>query len=99
MTMREIDFRGAMLLECVGEPVRFHILRHLQAGPKAVGELARLTKRHQVTISQHLAVLRNLQVVRYRNRGRFTFYELKMRRVAQLLDMAVQCARTFTPLP
>ncbi len=95
--MKEIDFRAAMLLECLGEPIRFQIVRHLQKGPKTVGELARLTKRHQTTISQHLAVLRNLQVARYHNRGRFTFYELKLKHVPQLLDCAIQCARTPPP--
>ena len=91
--MKEIDFRAAVLLECVGEPIRFQIIRHLQNGSKPVHELARLTKRHQATVCQHLAALRNMQIVRYRNRGSSTFYELKMKRVTRLLDLAVKCAR------
>ena len=93
--MKEIDFRAGMLLECVGEPVRFQIIRHLQNGPKPVHELARLTKRHQATISQHLAILRNMQVVRYRNRGSSTFYEIKLKRVSHLLDLVVKCAQSM----
>ncbi len=87
--MKESDFRASMLLECLGEPIRFQIVRHLQHGPKTVSALARFTKRHQATISQHLAILRNMQVVRYRNRGRFAFYELKLKQVVRLLDTAV----------
>jgi DNA-binding transcriptional ArsR family regulator len=97
--MKEIDFRAAMLLESLGEPVRFQILRHLQDGPKAVVELARLTKRHQVTVCHHLAALRALHVVRYRNRGKFTFYELKLKQVTQILDAAVRCAQQALEMP
>jgi DNA-binding transcriptional ArsR family regulator len=82
-----------MLLECLGEPVRFQILRDLQAGPKTVSELARLTKRHQSTICQHLSVLRSFHLVRYRSRRQFTFYELKLKRLPDLLDFAKHCAQ------
>ena len=90
--MKEIHFRAAQLLECVGEPIRFQIICHLQNGPCSVGKLARLTKRHQTTVCQHLAALRSFQVVRYRNRKQFTFYELKLKSVVSLLELAVQCA-------
>ena len=92
--MKEIDFRAGMLLESVGEPIRFQIIRHLQSGPKPVHELARLTKRHQATVCQHLAVLRNMQIVRYRNHGSSTFYEIKLKRISHLLDLAVKCAHS-----
>src|SRR5207247_5859145 len=94
--MKEIEYRAAMVLECVGEPVRFQILRHLQDKPRAVIELSRLTKRHQATVCQHLAALRSLHVVRYRNRGKFTFYELKSKRIAQILELAARCAQDTT---
>lgn len=97
--MKEIEYRAGMLLEAVGEPVRFQILRHLHRGPRSVGELARLTKRHQVTVCHHLAVLRTNQLVRYRNRGTFTFYELKVPRILQLLELAIQCAQDITRKP
>ena len=88
--MKETDFRASMLLECLGEPIRFQIIRYLQEAPRTVSELARRTKRHQATISQHLAVLRQLQIVRYRNHGRFAFYEIKLKGVSRLLDMATR---------
>jgi len=97
ITMEEIDYRAAVLLECVGEPIRFQIIRHLQSGPRPVYELTRLTKRHQATICRHLAVLRNLQVVRYRNHGSATFYEIKLKGISRLLDLAVRCVRNTTP--
>jgi len=91
--MKEIEYRAGLLLERLGEPIRFQILRHLQSGPKNVSELARLTKRHPATVSEHLAILRDLHVVRYRNRGLFTFYELKLKRTPQIMDLAIQCAK------
>ena len=48
--MKENEYRAAMLLECLGEPVRFQILRHLEDGPKTVSHLARLTHRHPTTV-------------------------------------------------
>ncbi|MBM3892567.1 MAG: winged helix-turn-helix transcriptional regulator, partial [Verrucomicrobia bacterium] len=93
------EFRTAMLLECLGEPVRYQILRHLQAGPKTVGEMARLTKRHQTTVCQHLSVLRSLHLVRYRNERQFTFYELKLKRLPDLLDLAKTCAQELARMP
>jgi DNA-binding transcriptional ArsR family regulator len=96
--MKEIEFRAAVLLETLGEPTRFSIIRLLETRPRSVSELARLTKRCQETTCHHLAVLRLLQVVRYRNRGRFTFYELKLKGVSEMMDLAVRLAsRTGAP--
>ena len=97
--MKEIEFRAAMVLECLGEPIRFQIVRYLHEGPKTVSELARLTKRHQTTVSQHLATLRGLNLVRYRNRGQFAFYELKLKHCLQILNLAVECAREIASTP
>lgn len=59
--------------------MRLQILRHLERGPHAASTLVRFIKRHQVTDCHHLAVLRTMYLVRYRNRGRFTCYELKIK--------------------
>src|SRR5438552_583341 len=96
--MKETEFRAAVLLENMGEPIRFQIIRHLQNGPKTVTELGRLTKRHPATVCQHLTKLRHLHAVRYRNRGRFTFYELKQKRLPQILELAMKCAEEMTLL-
>lgn len=93
LTMKEIDFRTVMILECLGEPIRYQIIRQLQKGPKAVHELASLTKRHQATICEHLRVLRDLHLVRYRNRGIFTIYELKLRATISILNLARTAAK------
>ncbi len=94
--MKEIEFRAAILLECLGEPIRFQILRHLEAGPMTVSHLARLTHRHIATVSHHLAVLRSMHIVRYRNQGRSAFYELKVRVVTDILMLAIRGAPKFS---
>ncbi len=94
--MREIEFRAAMILECLGEPIRFQIIRHLAAeGAKSVSELARVMKRHPTTICHHLAVLRGMQIVRYRNHGRFTFYEVKLKTAKTMTQLAIRAARNL----
>jgi len=97
--MNETQFRAAVLLENLGEPIRFQIISHLQNGPRTVSELCRLTKRHPATVCQHLAVLRHLNAVRYRNCGRFTFYELKQKRLPQILELAMKCASASSLTP
>jgi len=97
--MKEIEYRASMLLETMGEPIRFQILRHLRNGPKAVAELTRLIKRHRVTICHHLSVLRAMHLIRYRNRGKFTFYELKTNRCSQVLELAIRCAEDIVGQP
>ena len=88
--MKEIEFRAAMLLECLGEPIRFQILQQLHDGSKTVSQLAKLTHRHPSTVCHHVACMRMLHLVRYRNHGRFTFYELKVRGVIEILRLAIQ---------
>lgn len=90
--MREREYRAAMLLECLGEPNRFQILRWLESRPRGVSELARLMKRSLPTVCHHLAVLRMMHLVRFRNRGVNTFYELKAPVVLDLLRAAVDIA-------
>lgn len=90
--MKERDYRAAMLLECLGEPNRYQILRQLERGAMTVSGLARLTKRSQATVSHHLAVLRTMHLVRYHNRGVHTFYQLKHPEVLRLLRAAVEVA-------
>jgi DNA-binding transcriptional ArsR family regulator len=96
--MKEREYRAAMLLESVGEPTRFQILRVLERGPMAVESLARVTKRHQTTVCRHLAVLRHLHLVRYHNRGVNTFYELKHPEVSRLLHDAIALAPKLASL-
>lgn len=97
-SMKEREYRAAVLLECLGEPTRFQVLRHLEKGPHSVTSLARLTKRHTTTVCRHLAVLRHLNVVRYHNRGVNTFYELKHPEVAGLLRAALALAPRLAAL-
>jgi DNA-binding transcriptional ArsR family regulator len=96
--MKEQEYRAAVVLENLGEPTRFQILRILDQRPRAVIELARLTGRDPATVCQHLATLRHLHLVRYRNRGRYTFYELKQKRVPQILELAIKCAEETASL-
>lgn len=98
LTMDEIEFRTTMLLECLGEPVRYQIFRVLQGGPKAVCDLARLTKRHPTTICQHLKILRDHHLVRYRNRGIYTVYDIKLTQAGALLDVAMGCAKIIVKM-
>lgn len=87
--MKEKDFRAAVILERIGEPIRFQILQYLQQRPRTVSELARHTHRHQTTVSQHLAILRDLHLVRYRNQGHFAFYEIKAKEISEILTRAI----------
>ncbi|MBM3888007.1 MAG: helix-turn-helix transcriptional regulator [Verrucomicrobia bacterium] len=97
--MKEIELRASTLLEAMGETVRFQILRQLRNGLRAVVELARLTNRHPVTVCNRLSVLREMHLVRYRNRGGLYFCELKASQCSQVLELAIRCAEDIARQP
>jgi ArsR family transcriptional regulator, arsenate/arsenite/antimonite-responsive transcriptional repressor len=61
-------------IKAMADETRQRILTLLQEGEMSVNDLAEHIKLTQPTISHHLAVLRNSNLVLYRREGRQTFY-------------------------
>jgi ArsR family transcriptional regulator len=60
----------------LGDQTRRDILRLLRAGPRTSGEIASRFESSWPTISRHLALLREAQLVLTERRGQEIYYEL-----------------------
>lgn len=65
------------LLQALGEPTRLRILNCLQAAPLFVSDLVLLLELPQPTVSRHLKVLRELDLVRDTPISQFVLYRLR----------------------
>lgn len=67
----------AQQLKALSEPLRLRIVSVLRSGPKTVSELADSLAVEVVTVSHHLGILRNAQIVQTERKGRFIVYSLR----------------------
>jgi DNA-binding transcriptional ArsR family regulator len=63
-------------LNALADPTRRAIVQRLAVGPATATQLAELAPMSRPAVSQHLRVLREAELVRGTQRGRFVFYEL-----------------------
>lgn len=68
--------KATALLKAMGNRRRLLILCHLLEGEKSAGALERLVDLRQSALSQHLAKLRGLGLVRTRRDGQSIYYTL-----------------------
>lgn len=73
--------QNAEIYRVMANPTRLHILNYLRMGEATVTELTKSTKASKVNVSQHLAVLRNLRLVRVRREGLHSFYRISDPRI------------------
>ena len=64
------------VLSALADPTRRAIVQRLAVGPATASQLAELAPMSRPAVSQHLRVLREADLVRGSQRGRFVFYEL-----------------------
>ena len=64
-------------MKALGEPRRVKILRVLQRGPHAVGEIAEQVEVTQQAVSLHLAVLERAGLVESRREGTRSLYAVR----------------------
>ncbi|MCX7961619.1 MAG: metalloregulator ArsR/SmtB family transcription factor [Burkholderiales bacterium] len=79
MNLQELQsraLRASGLLKAMSNPVRLIILCQLAEGEKSVGELERVVDVSQSALSQHLALLRQRGIVRFRREGQTIYYAL-----------------------
>lgn len=75
----------ATLLKALSNPARLIILCQLAEGERSVGELERAVGISQSGISQHLAVLRRLAVVKTRRERQAVIYSLGSEDIAAMM--------------
>jgi DNA-binding transcriptional ArsR family regulator len=74
------------MLDIIGEPARIQILFALGNGDSCVCHLVNALHMRQASISQHLMVLRQADIVDTQREGRHVFYSLSQPAVLSLLQ-------------
>ena len=76
----------AQVLRAMAHPARLCILVALREGEECVCQLEARLHKPQAYVSQQLAVLRRVGLVRHRKEGQRTYYAIVDQRVLLLLD-------------
>jgi len=87
----------ANLLQGMAHPSRLSILEALRNGPRVVSDLVGVSGLKQSGVSNHLAHLHELGLVKRERHGQFVYYELSDPRVEMLLTVAGDLAAVTAP--
>jgi DNA-binding transcriptional ArsR family regulator len=86
---------AAQLLKALGNEQRLHILCNLLDGPLSVGELNQRLELSQSALSQHLALLRDMDLVDTRREAQTIYYSLPDGPVVRVMALLqdIYCSR------
>lgn len=80
--------RAVLTLRAVNHPLRKQILTLLEARKKMpVTEIYEKLKLEQSVASQHLAILRKAEIVKTQRNGKFIYYSINKKRIAEINDI------------
>ncbi|MEN1929432.1 metalloregulator ArsR/SmtB family transcription factor [Luteimonas sp. MJ250] len=78
---------AAALLKALAHPARLLVLCQLAEGERSVGELQPITSLSMSALSQHLAILRDMELVNTRREAQTIIYSLAEDPAAWVLDV------------
>ena len=78
---------AAKILKAMGNERRLEVLYNLYAVESNVGELEKKVRLSQSALSQHLAVLRNENIVKTRRVAQTIYYSIRDEKILQLLEL------------
>lgn len=90
---RQLVELHAQVCRALADPKRLLIIEVLRSGPRTVGQIADELSSSQPNVSQHLAVLRERQIVESERDGTRVVYRLNGDLVTTALDLLRQHAR------
>jgi DNA-binding transcriptional ArsR family regulator len=82
----DVSPRLLAVTQALADPLRLAVLHHLMGGPASVSELMTAVGAEQSRLSNHLALLRERELVRTTRQGRHVIYELHDPAVARLVE-------------
>ena len=65
-------------LKALADPIRRDILNMLKKGPLSAGEIAAKFSVTDASISRHLSVLKEADLIRDERKGKFIYYEINI---------------------
>lgn len=81
-------FSMADIFKVLSDPSRLKIISTLQTGELCVNDISAVTGFSQSSVSHHLKVLRDRNLIRFRREGKSSFYSLADAHVFALLAVA-----------
>ena len=81
----------ANTFKALSDPTRRAILNLLRTHPLPAGEIAAHFSMTQATVSHHLAVLKNCELISDRHEGKYIYYELNL----SVFEEVLSCAQQF----
>ncbi len=84
MTIYELQ---AEISKTMAHPLRLAILHSLKEGEKTVNDLVEKLGASQSNVSQHLAIMRQRQIVKPRKAGSNIYYRVASPKISQACDM------------
>ena len=86
--------RAVLTLRAVNHPLRKQILALIESRKKMpVTDVYAKLKLEQSVASQHLAILRRAEIVKTQRDGKFIYYSVNKKRVAEINDIIQQLAQ------
>lgn len=80
---KEVYQRNVQIYKLLANPIRLEILNIINTQEAVVNELSMIIGVTKANISQHLAILRDLKVVRSRRSGKNVFYKIVDPRIVE----------------
>jgi ArsR family transcriptional regulator, virulence genes transcriptional regulator len=77
----------AEISKTLANPLRIAIIHYLKDGEKTVNDLTQTLGASQSNISQHLAIMRQRQIVKTRKEGSTVYYRVASPKISQACDM------------
>ncbi|MCG3109100.1 putative arsenical resistance operon repressor ArsR2 [Metallosphaera sp. J1] len=88
MSLKNYDIdEMANILKVLGDPTRLHILKLISERELCVCEISSILDLSQSNVSQHLAKLRSVNLVRERKRAQWVYYSLNPEPFPLLLEI------------
>ncbi len=86
--MKEVEKRTVSIFKALGCSTRFNIIKLLDRGEMYTSEIADNLRKDKSTISKHLKILKDMDIVRFISRDKHVFYRLKKDTVLDLVNYA-----------
>jgi ArsR family transcriptional regulator, virulence genes transcriptional regulator len=77
----------AEISKTIAHPLRIAIIHCLKGGERTVSDLTQTLGASQSNISQHLAIMRQRQIVKTRKKGSTVYYRVANPKISQACDM------------
>ena len=91
MKFTELEKRTLHLFSLLSNSTRYMIIKSLKNGDLNVGTLVKITNKTYTTVSKHLRLLKDMDVVSFRTIENEVYYSLKKKDVIEVIAKGMEC--------